>query len=42
MRRVATFFLDTLYDLFGVFFILVILAAMAGILYWRLSVLFSM
>jgi|GEM_PF-3380463 len=42
MRRIATFFLDTLYDIFGLFFILLILAIMAGTLFWRLSVLFSL
>lgn len=42
MRRIGTFILDSLYDIFGVFFLLLVLAAMAGTLYWRLSFLFNL
>lgn len=41
MKRVWTFILDTAYDLFGIFTMLIVLALMVAILYWRLSILFG-
>lgn len=42
MKKVWTFFLDTMYDLFGVLFLFLIIAVVGLILYWRLSLLFAL
>ena len=42
MKRFFTFVFDTAYDVFGLFFMLFVLAAMALILAWRLNILFAL
>ncbi len=41
MKRFFTFVLDSVYDLFGLLFIFIVLAAMVLILWWRLNILFA-